>query len=120
MTRLALIEPESAGGNWWAVVEVPWAKQKGPRAPRLVIHTLFSAALYHAEAVPPPPIRDIMVEFHQIRSAGRQPLWAAQIVEGSSEITRLLNIAYTCPDTHVHWAEAASMRDQFERALVNS
>lgn len=120
MTRVALIEPQSSGGNWWAIVETGWTKHEGPKAPRLTIPWMRpEPVVFHAEYVPPAPIENIEVQFGKITNGTGRGIWIAQ-VEGSSEATCLLNIAYTCPDTHVHWREAKHLRDRFEGALLRS
>lgn len=117
MTRLALIEPQSGGGNWWAIVDVRWSKHDGPSHPQLRIAT-------HT-GLPPMPLSSVSediesnlieVTFVKMTHPRARPLWVAQI-EAPSETTRLLNIAYTCPETHVDGRPAKLLRDQFERAL---
>lgn len=118
MTRIAIVEPEWSGGNWWGVAETPWAKQKGPPHPQLtMVVGPVNVPEFHAESVPPADLRTIRVTFGRMTLNSRS-LWMA-MVDGDHEAVRLLNIAYTCPDTHVHWKPAKEMRDRFERMLAN-
>lgn len=118
MTRVALIAP--GVGDWWGLVEVPWARTAGPGFPKVCLPWCAprSAAWIHPEEPFAIETGTIEVCFQQLRliPGPEAPLWTATI-EGPSEALRLLNIAYTCPETHVNWAEAAHLREKLEGAL---
>lgn len=119
MTRVAVLGPEHSGHEWWGVVEVAWSRREGPPMPELVI-PMVALVPYTIDGTLTPShelsLERLTVTFLALRMVPPSAVCWTASVSGAPEITRLLNIAYTC-ETHAEMETARAARMSFERIM---
>ena len=121
MTRVAVLGPPHAGLEWWGIAETGFSTQKGPKHLTLRISLPYGTVSGWETDQPPPRalVEHLEVRFrlmHFVAEGETKRRWTA-VVDGNIAACGLLNIAYTCPDTHVDWRAAKHLRDHFERIM---